>query len=117
MILCSRPSADASQVRGTFLRIPALRFRPAYMRVAVRRPTKRWRVPSPRARGLHHLLSGRDGVAAATAPASSSFVLAALRALQLDPQAPSPAQVIYQAPDRWSGALRQLEMTDIRGGY
>ena len=67
-----------------------LRFRPAHVRVAASRSTWCRRIP-------HHptapTTTGPPGsrVAAAT-PASRSFVLASLRALHLDPRAPTPAQ-------------------------
>jgi hypothetical protein len=87
-----RASTSAHQVWGTSLRIADMRSRPANISLAVRRST-----PSSRARSTSpHAHSPPDGrilfsprrIHAGT-PASRSYVLAALRALHLDPGIPA----------------------------
>ena len=82
--------SPARTVWGNRLRMNTLRFRPADMRVAASRSTWCRRCPAPPPATT--TTRNREGsrVAAAT-PTSRSFVLASLRALHLDPEAPPPA--------------------------
>jgi len=80
----------ARLVRGTFLRIADMRFRSAYISVAVSRSTDRRRIVES-SEPDHHLVVGPVRWLAAATPASRPFVLASLRALRLDPEAPPPA--------------------------
>ena len=88
--LC-RGNAVAKLVRGTFLRIADMRFRSAYISVAVSRSTDRRRIVETSELDRRHPSEADWGRWADATPASRPFVLASLRALRLDPEAPPAA--------------------------
>jgi hypothetical protein len=64
--LC-RGEAEAKLVRGTLLRMTDLRFRSAYISVAVNRPTESWRIVELLEPVRHHRAGGAQGECLLTA--------------------------------------------------